>query len=94
MTETQIATGEQLWQRLSEKDGFLRPAEVAVLLRVSASTVTRWCDQGKLAPDDYIRTPGRQRLIRAAAIRRILWPDGPPVPVPAAHLPDVLPVAS
>ncbi|MBA2336623.1 MAG: helix-turn-helix domain-containing protein, partial [Acidimicrobiia bacterium] len=46
-----------------------RPGQVAELLGVSADTVRRWADSGKLA---MTRSSGGQRVIEGADLARLL----------------------
>ncbi|MFC6938126.1 helix-turn-helix domain-containing protein [Actinomadura yumaensis] len=48
---------------------FLTPAEVAVLLRVSPETVSKWAKQGRL---DGVRTPGGRWRFRREVIAAFL----------------------
>jgi molybdopterin-binding protein len=53
-----------------------RPGQVADLLGVSADTVRRWCDEGKLATT---RTAGGQREVDGPDLARYLAEQGPAV---------------
>lgn len=53
-------------------DGYgrlLRPAEVAKFFSVTARTVSRWAEEGKLP---YVVTPGGHRRFRFAEVRQVL----------------------
>lgn len=65
MTE---ASGDISPQPLSEAPE-LTPADVARLMGVTASTVSRWADEGKLP---FFRTPGRQRRFRRSDVDRLI----------------------
>jgi excisionase family DNA binding protein len=55
-------------------DRLLTPAEVAILFRVSAKSVTKWAIAGRLKG---IRTPGGHWRFRESEIREFFRPDGP-----------------
>lgn len=65
----------------------MTPAEVAALFRVSASTVTRWADEGRLAS---IRTPSGHRRLLARGVRRLLDGGGGQPARPAADTAEEL----
>jgi excisionase family DNA binding protein len=52
-----------------EFDPLLTPAEVAVMFRVDAKTVTRWAKAGRLTS---LRTLGGHRRYREAEVRALL----------------------
>ncbi len=51
---------------------FLRPNEVAEILRVHIDTVRLLCEQGRL---HYIRTPGRHRRILRDSLEAFMAPS-------------------
>lgn len=55
--------------RRPEAEPLLTPAEVAVMFRVDAKTVTRWANAGKLTS---IRTLGGHRRYRETEVRKLL----------------------
>jgi len=56
----------------SDGERLLTPAEVAVILRVDPSTVSRWHRQGLI---DGIRTPGGHRRFRESDVRALMQPS-------------------
>jgi excisionase family DNA binding protein len=52
---------------LPENDGYLRPSEVAKLLHVSAQTVSRWANEGKIRCQ--ITLGGHRRFPRSEVAR-------------------------
>lgn len=55
-----------------ENTGPLSSGEVGQMLRVTAVTVARWADEGKLAS---FRTPGGHRRFHRTDIEALLRPD-------------------
>ncbi|MFG2090147.1 MULTISPECIES: BldC family transcriptional regulator [unclassified Spirillospora] len=55
--------------KTTEFDALLTPAEVAMMFRVDAKTVTRWARAGKLST---VRTLGGHRRYREAEVRALL----------------------
>ena len=53
-------------------DPLLRPRQVAELLGVDRTTVTRWAQAGKL---EALRTLGGHRRFRASVVRALLTPE-------------------
>jgi excisionase family DNA binding protein len=53
----------------SDGERLLTPAEVAVMLRVDPSTVSRWHRQGLI---EGIRTPGGHRRFRESDVRALM----------------------
>jgi len=49
-----------------------RPGQLADLLGVSADTVRRWCDEGRL---ETVRTEGGHRLVEGAELARFVRED-------------------
>jgi excisionase family DNA binding protein len=59
---------------MQDVERLLLPAEVAVLLRVSPKTVTRWAKKGDLPS---VRTPGGHRRYKESVIRALLKGTSP-----------------
>ena len=58
-------------------DPLLRPRQVAELLGVDRTTVTRWARSGKL---EALRTLGGHRRFRASVVRALLSRESEPPP--------------
>jgi excisionase family DNA binding protein len=54
-------------------DRLLTPGEVAALVRVDPTTVTRWAAAGRIGS---IRTPGGHRRFRESEVRALLEGEG------------------
>ena len=62
-----------------------RPGQLADLLGVSADTVRRWCDEGRLAT---VRTEGGHRLVEGSELARFVRDEE------EAYAPEALQVQS